>query len=203
MDVGRIEDRPHLIKRNLLFGAVTYAAGRLGGEPVRSQGHVHKPSPRNGWSTPEVYEVWQGRAVVLMQESDGDNPGRCFAVEAGPGEVVIVPPDWAHATISADPEQPLIFGAWCDRDYGFDYDGVRAHRGLAWFPLLDASGHIQWQRNPTYQSRDLCIKFPEASVELGLERGKPIYRQFIEDSERFDFVPEPALAAPLWKDFTP
>ena len=33
---------------------------------------------------------------------------------------VIVPPGWVHATISADPKQPLTFGAWCDRDYGFE-----------------------------------------------------------------------------------
>ncbi len=203
MDVGRIEDRPHLIKRNLLFGTVAYAAGRLGSEPVRSQGHVHKPSPRNGWSTPEVYEVWLGRAIILMQESDCDDPGRCFAVEAGPGEVVIVPPAWAHATISADPGQALVFGAWCDRDYRFDYDGVRAHRGLAWFPFLDALGYIQWQRNPAYTSRGLCIKTPEKYPDLGLQHGTPIYRQFIEQSDRFDFVTEPALAASVWEDFAP
>jgi len=41
MDVGRIEDLPELRKRMLLFGVVAYADGRLGGEPVRSQGHVH------------------------------------------------------------------------------------------------------------------------------------------------------------------
>jgi len=30
---------------NLLFGVVAYAAGRLGDEPVRSHGHVHRVSP--------------------------------------------------------------------------------------------------------------------------------------------------------------
>ncbi|MCC7474996.1 MAG: hypothetical protein IT425_06340 [Pirellulales bacterium] len=203
MDVGRIEDRQQLVERNLLFGAVAYAAGRLGYEPVRSQGHVHKPSPRNGWSTPEVYEIWSGQAVVLMQEFDRDDPGRCFAVEAGRGDVVIVPPGWAHATISADSEQPLVFGAWCDRDYGFVYEGVRAHGGLAWFPILGPSGRIQWQQNPTFSSQDLCTKAPADYSYLGLQRGTPIYRQFIEQHNRFDFVPQPALAATFWKDFVP
>ena len=107
MDVGRSCDREALLKRNLLYGAVTYAGGRRGREPVRSQGHVHAVSPSCGLSTPEVYEIWAGTAVIYMQEHDGDDPGRCFAVEALPGQVVIVPPGWAHATISADPEQPL------------------------------------------------------------------------------------------------
>lgn len=203
MDVGRQEDREHLLERHLLFGVVAYAAGRLGREPVRSQGHVHRPSPRNGWSTPEVYEIWLGVAVVLMQECDGDNPGRCFAVSARQGEVVVVPPGWAHATISADIEQPLVFGAWCDRDYGFAYDGVRAHGGLAWFSLLDGTGEIRWQRNPAYAESNLIMKPPEAYAALGLQHGVPIYRQFVEQRSRFDFVPEPALAAGVWKDFIP
>lgn len=132
MDVGRIEDRAELAARMLLFGAVTYAAGRIGEEPVRSQGHVHKVSEHSGWSPLEVYEIWTGRAVVYMQEFAADNPGRCFAVAGGPGAVIVVPPGWAHATISADPTQPLTFGAWCDREYGFEYNEVRARHGLAW-----------------------------------------------------------------------
>lgn len=203
MDVGRPEDRDDLRRRNLLFGVVTYAAGRLGDEPIRSQGHVHAPSPRHGWSTPEVYEVWRGRAVILMQERDTDDPGRCFAVEAGPGEVVIVPPGWAHATISADPTQPLCFGAWCDRDYGFIYDGVRAHGGLAWFPQLDAGGHIRWQPNPNYRRRPLICKAPRAYHDLGIEPGVPLYTQYRACRDRFMFVPEPQRIAKAWQGFVP
>ncbi len=203
MDVGRPEDRAALEQRHLLFGVVTYAAGRLGDEPVRSQGHVHQASPRNGWSTPEVYEIWQGRAVILMQEHDRDDPGRCFAVEAGPGQVVIVPPGWAHATISADPTQPLTFGAWCDRDYGFVYDGVRAHGGLAWFPLLDREGAVRFEFNERYRHQPLTRKQPRDYRELGIEPGVPIYEQHRRDAERFMFVPEPARAIEAWRGFVP
>ncbi|MCC6681993.1 MAG: glucose-6-phosphate isomerase [Phycisphaeraceae bacterium] len=203
MDVGREPDRADLQQRNLLFGIVVYAAGRLGDEPIRSQGHVHKASPRHGWSTPEVYEIWQGSAIILMQEHDSDDPGRCFAVEAGPGEVVIVPPRWAHATISADVKQPLVFGAWCDRDYGFVYDGVRAHGGLAYFPLLTADGAIEFQFNPHYQQRPLTRKPPRNYADLGLESGVPIYQQYQQHHERFMFVPEPMRAGVVWGDYTP
>lgn len=92
MDVGRKADKQKLIDRDLLFGVVAYAAGRLGNEPVRSQGHVHKKVRGQQQAPPEVYEIWSGRAIILMQETANDDPGRCYAVEAGPGEVVIVPP---------------------------------------------------------------------------------------------------------------
>ncbi|NCG23179.1 MAG: glucose-6-phosphate isomerase, partial [Actinobacteria bacterium] len=110
MDIAPESVRDDLRRRNLCFGVVTYAAGRLGREPVRSQGHVHKRSPHTGISTPEVYEVWSGRAVILMQEHAAEDPGRCFAVAAEAGDVVVVPPGWVHATISADPTVPLIAG---------------------------------------------------------------------------------------------
>lgn len=58
MDVARMQDREELKKRMLLFGVVTYAAGRLGEEPIRSQGHVHRVSQHSGWSPPELYEIW-------------------------------------------------------------------------------------------------------------------------------------------------
>jgi glucose-6-phosphate isomerase, archaeal len=187
----------------LLYGAVTYAAGRLGNEPVRSQGHIHKVSPRSGWSTPEVYEIWSGKAIIYMQETVEDQPGRCFAVVAKPGDVVIVPPYWAHATISADPEQPMTFGAWCDRKYGFEYDGVRAHKGLAWFPVLDENGTIKWQKNPSYMDSQLVIKKPEDYASFDIVKGKSIYAQMEEDNNRFKFVPFPSLKENVWKGFIP
>lgn len=203
MDVGNESHRADLYARNLLFGAVTYAAGRLGDEPVRSQGHIHAKSPSCGRSTPEVYEIWSGRAIILMQEKAENDPGRCFAVCAGEGEVVVVPPDWAHATISADSTQPLTFGAWCVRDYGFDYQGVRAHQGSAWFPRLN-TGEITWSRNERYTiKRDLVIKNPEAYDQLGLRRGVPIWEQYRACPETFMWVARPEIVDGLWENFLP
>ncbi len=137
MDVGRNEHKDELARRMLLFGVVVYAAGHLGEEPVRSQGHIHAVAPHCGWSTPELFEIWEGRAIIYAQESAEDDPGRCFAITAGPGDKIVVPPGWAHAVINADPKSRMMFGAWCDRQYGFVYDAIRAHHGLAWFPIFD------------------------------------------------------------------
>jgi glucose-6-phosphate isomerase len=203
MDVGKMEDRQELQARSLLFGVVTFASGRLGREPVRSQGHVHRVALHSGWSPPELYEIWAGRSVIYMQESASDDPGRCFAVTAGPGEVVVVPPGWAHATLSAAPETPLTFGAWCDRDYGFEYQQVRARGGLAWYALLGEDGRLEWYRNPNYLPRELCLGPPRDYRELGLEIGTPIYTQFEKNPAAVQWVSEPALLAREWEGFTP
>lgn len=201
MDVARQPHLAELQKRMLLFGIVTYAGGRLGDEPVRSQGHIHRISAHSGWSPPELYEVWQGRAIIYMQERVMHDPGRCFAVCAGPGEQVLVPPGWAHATLSADPETPLTFAAWCDREYGFEYQAVRAHQGLAWYPLLQGN-HIVWQQNPRYRPGRLQVVTPRRYSEFGLTE-QPIYRQFAQSPSRLQFISQPARMAEKWVHFEP
>lgn len=203
MDVGQKIDRDDLIRRNLLYGAVIYNRGRLGQEPIRSQGHIHKVSESCGCSTPEVYEIHSGRAVIYMQERAEDDPGRCFAVTAEPGQVVVVPPGWAHMTVSADPAQPLAFGAWCVRDYGFEYGGTRAHGGLAWFPRLAEDNSIAWEHNPRYQNSPLREKSPRRYGDLGLDHSDPIYRLYQQDRDRFRFVTEPESVRGVWVDFIP
>lgn len=201
MDVGRREHSDELARRMLLFGVVVYAAGQLGSEPVRSQGHIHAVAPHCGWSTPELFEIWEGRAIIYAQERADDDPGRCFAVTAGPGDKVVVPPGWAHAVINADSETRMMFGAWCDRQYGFVYDAIRAHHGLAWFPILDGQQKIHWEPNPFYRTGELSIRGPRAYPELGLDPSIPIYEQFTNDPDSVQWVSEPARVASVWATF--
>jgi glucose-6-phosphate isomerase len=203
MDVGKEIHRKLLNEMHLLYGVVTYAAGKLGKEPIRSQGHIHKVSGYCGWSTPEVYEIWSGEAIIYMQEYAEDNPGRCFAVYARPGDVVIVPPYWIHATISANPDKPLTFGAWCDRDYGFCYDRVRKYNGIAWFPVFNAENRIEWIANPKYSTSELICKSPAIYNTLGIRAGQSIYETFEKDPDTFLYVPRPQLKENVWKQFEP
>lgn len=201
MDVGRREHLAELQRRMLLFGVVIYAAGQLGEEPVRSQGHIHAIAPHCGWSTPELFEIWEGSAIIYAQENVDGDPGRCFAVKAVPGDKVVVPPAWAHSVINADPGARMMFGAWCDRQYGFVYDAIRAHHGLAWFPVLDRDCNITWEPNPSYQSSELLIRNARNYPELGIDAGTPIYQHFANDPDSVQWVSEPARKAALWTGF--
>ncbi|WP_028042818.1 glucose-6-phosphate isomerase family protein [Candidatus Stoquefichus massiliensis] len=202
MDVGNVNDRQNIIRRNLLYGVVTYAKGTLGIQPVHSQGHIHAISQSCQMSTCEVYEIWSGEAYIYMQESAHDYPGRCFAVYAKPGDIVIVPPGWAHATVVADTTQNLTFGAWCVRDYGFVYDDVKTHGGMAWQPIIKQQ-KICFQENHHYLKSHLVIKTAREYKEFHIAKDIPIYQQFVSDPDLFLFVSQPQMVKELWENFIP
>lgn len=200
MDVGNEEDKAAIESRNLLYGMVIYNKGMIGNEPIRSQGHIHAVSKSCQRSTCEVYEILSGEAIIYMQEFGGDHAGRCFAIHGKPKDVIIVPPNWVHATVNAKVDEPMAFGAWCVRDYGFEYDAVREHQGIAFFPTVE-DGKIKWQKNENYTSAEL-IEMPAKSYpQFGIEEGKSIYEQFKEDPDRFLFVSHPEIADELWREF--
>ncbi|MBR5049096.1 MAG: glucose-6-phosphate isomerase [Erysipelotrichaceae bacterium] len=203
MDIGNREDYEKITERNLLFAAVSYARGRLGNEPVRSQGHIHSYSPSCGSSTGELYEIWHGRAGIYMQERASDDPGRCYLVIAEEGDVVLVPPYWAHATINLDFHRNMTFGAWCVRDYGYDYDEVRAHHGVAYFPVIGKNDNIEMIPNPNYNAPECIIKRPRIYREFNMEPGVPIYKQFQQDPDRILFISRPSDYQDKWAGFEP
>ncbi|AEM79481.1 glucose-6-phosphate isomerase family protein [Thermoanaerobacter wiegelii] len=203
MDVGKSKDKNVLIKKNLLFGIVTYASGRLGKEPVRSQGHIHALSRYCNCSTPEIFEIWTGEAVIYMQEKVEDNPDRCFAVYAKPKDIVIVPPGWAHYTVSANTKEPLTFLALCVRDYGFEYERIRSYGGLAWYPILEHNDKIEWVKNNRYKEHDLTIKDPRNYDEFSIKQNVPLYEQFEKNPDIFEFVSNPNMVQRLWNNFIP
>ena len=203
MDVRQEQDEDDLRSRYLLFGVVAYAAGRLGREPVRSQGHVHAIAKHSGWSPPELFEIWEGKAIIYAQEQAADIPGRCVAVTALPGQKVVVPPGWAHAVINADQSQPMVFGAWCDREYGFEYAGVRAHGGLAHFPTIKANGEIEWTANERYQTTTLQQRGSRSYPELDLDPYEPLYKQYQRHPESVQWISEPQSFRDLWQTFEP
>jgi glucose-6-phosphate isomerase len=187
----------------LLYGIVAYAAGRLGQEPTRSQGHVHAIAPHSGWSPPEIFEILEGKAIIYAQQSTDDDPGRCVAVVAQEGDKVIVPPEWAHCVINADPTRRMVFGAWCDRQYGFIYVGVRRHGGLAWFPTLTAVNEIEWRANPAYRVSNLDVHPARAYPELDLLPDCGLYQQFVRNPDSVMWVSDPSRKRTVWGDFSP
>ena len=97
----------------------------------------------------------------------------------------------------------MAFGAWCDRQYGFVYEQVRAQSGLAWFPVLSENATIAWQPNPRYKESQLITRVARNYEELGLQTGVPIYEQFARNPETIAWVSNPQRFEEQWKSFSP
>jgi glucose-6-phosphate isomerase len=193
MDFCRRAEREQVTRDGLLYGGVIYAAGAMGREFVRSQGHVHTVNEQ-GVSFPEVYEFWHGRGLLYMQREVAPEVTDCRVTACGPGDVVIVPPGWMHTTVNAG-DEPLAFGAWCSREQGFDYEGVRRLQGPGWYFLADGSR----VRNPRYTRVPEPIDHPvRAYPEFDMVQQRPIYGQYLERPSRLRFMSHPHEFMEAW-----
>lgn len=169
MDVrvpGRADE---LAALGLGYGAVVYNHGALGGEALRSQGHVHSAPAATGVAYSELYEFWLGRGLVYMQDSATADVKDAIVVEAGPGDKVLIPPGWAHATVNLG-EGAMVFGAVYARDARLLYEPLRALQGTAHYVLADGS----LEPNPRYARVPPARRLrPHEVPELGIRRGRP------------------------------
>lgn len=202
MDVGMEEDREEIMKRNLLYGAVTYAAGMVGREPVRSQAISTLSALLAAAPHRRCMRYGKGRRLFICRSPE--RIIRELVSQFMPVQAMwsLYPPCWVHATVNADVTHPMTFGAWCIRNFGFEYGQVRRHGGIAHFPYVE-NGSIMWRENPGYRGHSLEEKAPREYVELGIQKGKPIYTQFRENKDRFSFVTNPQAYQAIWEGFRP
>lgn len=203
MDVYKEPDLSDLTNRGMLYGSVVYSSGKLGNEAVRSQGHYHSYDKVSGERTGEVYQIIEGKAFVLMQYLADDGFIDFYAVEALAGEIVIVPPNYAHATVNGDFTKPMLFGAFCTRNYAFDYDEVRSKKGLAYYPIYDKQNLISWLKNENYAKVRFHLKKPENYSQFGINQGVCIYKQYESNNNIFDFILSTVKHTDKWLNFIP
>jgi glucose-6-phosphate isomerase len=169
MDV-RVKDRAAGLRSlGLGYGAVVYNHGSLGGEALRSQGHVHSAPEATGVAYSEIYEFWHGRGLVYMQDRASADVADVIVVEAGPGDKVVIPPGWAHATVNLGAE-PMVFGAVYAQDAQLLYEPLRKLQGTAHYVLADGT----FESNPRYRSvPPPRKKAPHEIPEHGIAHGRP------------------------------
>lgn len=84
--------------------------GTIGNEYYMTKGHVHIKE------APEVYIGVAGTGLVLTEKQSGE----VEYMELKKGEIVYVPPSWAHRAVNTG-EEPLVFLNVYPHDAGHDY----------------------------------------------------------------------------------
>ncbi|MDQ7794245.1 MAG: glucose-6-phosphate isomerase family protein [bacterium] len=169
---------------------------RVGGEYPKTFGHHHPPMPGSTRTYPELYQVVLGTAHCLMQRPPDDGrPDEVVVVEAGPGQLILIPPGYAHLTINRGPD-PLVLANWVAEGFTADYEAFRRRRGAAYYEV-EHEGRAYFVPNGHYSDppRPRLVE-PLSPAHLGLEPGEPLYQACRRDPERLAFLSDPGREVP-------
>lgn len=189
------KDVEKLKEANLRYDLTLIPPGKVDSEFSKTAGHFHKNKVNTDLPHPEIYEVLTGRAYFLIQspEKDTKNIKAVKLIEAGPGEKVLVPPQFSgHTTINAFSE-PLIMANWISDQAVYDYDSYKNNRGASYY-LLDNNDLIDIVKNPNYNSVPEIQKINASDIiwpiELSSIKNQPLY-SLVNDIEKLKFLNYP------------
>ena len=142
------------LKRNgdLRYDITILPPKMLGKEFVKTKGN------RNAKGYQELYTVLKGKALFFMQKTKGKSVGDAFAIEAKPGNWVIVPPNYIIITINPS-KQILKTGNWVSEKTQNIYDEVEQMRGGCYYYIKSG-----WVKNKNYK------KVPKLRFEKPLKQ---------------------------------
>ena len=160
---------------------------------------MHSAPEATGVAYSEIYEFWHGRGLVYMQDRATPDVEDVIVVEAGPGDKVVIPPGWAHATVNLG-DGPMAFGAVYALEAQLLYEPLRKLQGTAHYVLADGT----LEPNPRYRSvpparRAVPHEIPEHGIGHGRPAlsGEPALLDLVSRPERYPAVWERLVRAEL------
>jgi glucose-6-phosphate isomerase len=187
LDKMRIEDN------DLRYDITLFLPVILGKEFNKTLGHDHPIVPGTAITYPELYEVLEGEAIFLLQDSDDKEIKDIFAVHAKKGDKIIVLPKYEHLIINPT-EKELKTCNWICRTFASNiYKPFRARHGFSYYALKDSSTELgtRWIKNENYESiPDLRFEEPNNFYGFDLNKEEPIYKS-INNLEKLNFLIEP------------
>lgn len=191
-DLARSDaDWKWLHKNHLRYDITVIPPRDLFGEWVKTKGHYHPPDPA-GVGYPEIYEVQQGRAHYLLQTKALDD---VVLVEAGEGELVIIPPGYGHITINPSADQTLVMANIVSTAFESEYAEYEKMHGAAYYELTTG----KTVRNPHYSRVPPLRRIRARSGGQGHRIIKgPLY-SLIGNAEALAFLNRPGEYADVFK----
>ncbi len=171
----------------------------LGREYNKTKGHYHSEY-RPGLCYPELYQVLEGQAHVLLQKRDGDTITDVVLVIAHEGEIVLVPPNYGHITINPT-EKTLKMANWVSTKVESFYEPFEEKGGGAYFELVTSPlpspqaerARVRLVPNLRYGALPpVRVERAREYPQLGLRHGRPIY-ELIQTPEILRFLSFPDL----------
>jgi glucose-6-phosphate isomerase len=103
------------IEGELLMGVTFVHPGKVGNEFNMTKGHFHSVL-----DTAEMYYCLRGEGYMVMETPEGDTS----VVRLVPGEVLYVPPRWAHRSVCTSRQDDLVMFFAYPGNAGHDYGTI-------------------------------------------------------------------------------
>lgn len=197
-DVGFENDRLLFQKYDFRYDITVIMPGTIGREFKKSSGHYHGFIEGKDYPYPEVYEVQKGHAAFILQKVKNfykieEEPliEDLKIVFVEPGESIIIPPFYGHCSINAG-EGPLVFSNIAVVSCPMFYDPIRKKHGLANYLLCSSSTNELVKNNNYHNIPEIKKIRPKDDPILGITFGRSVYKAFIHDPEKFNYLLDPA-----------
>ena len=186
------QDRGKIKKHKLRYDITVINPIMLGKEYNKTAGHDHPLVPDTEITYTELYEVLEGEAIFLMQDSQEDKINDVFAIKASKGDKVIVPPNYEHIMINASNEK-LKTANWICNDFSSNiYEPFKKRQGFSYYAIKNDSNEIKWIKNKNYIDIPE-LKFLEPNLwleQFDIDKNEEIY-SLINNLNKLDFLKNP------------
>jgi len=183
-------DHQKIVNKDLRYDVTLFLPVMLGIEFNKTLGHDHPIVPGTSITYPELYEVLEGEAIFLQQDSDDEHIKDVIAIRAKKGDKIIILPNYEHLIINPSNKE-LKTCNWICRNFGSNiYKPFRARHGFCYYAIKDDSG-IKWIENKNYETiPELRFEKPNNFYGFDLDKNKPIYES-IDQPKKIDFLINP------------
>jgi len=180
-----VAPNPSLKKYNLRFDITVIPHHEIGKEEIKTTGHYHAHVRKTNLTYPEVYQVIHGTALYILQKKTGSKITDVVAVEAKPGNIVIVPPNYGHITINPSKET-LVMANIVYGGFKSQYKGIEKKHGAAYY-VVERNNKISFVINPNYGYVPK-LRFGEPNSR---KLKSPIYADCAKNPEKYLFLVKP------------
>jgi glucose-6-phosphate isomerase len=195
----RQADETGLAANGLRYDVTVTLPGVAGGEHTNPAAHYHALDAQ-GLSWPEIYDVLAGEAAFVLQAAEGDPSGdpevtRGVVIVAGPGDRLVIPPDYGHVTVNIG-TTPLVVADLVATASSNHYQGYAARQGGAVriMAVPDEADAFEAEWNPAYPEVDEGIEVVAAGDLMPFEPDTPLYLLGTEHPALVRFLTNPSLS---------
>ena len=127
-------------KESLRYDITVISPRLLGKEFAKTKGHKHLGNYG------ELYITLKGEAIYLLQKYQNNKIEDVYAIKAGKGEAIIIPPKYGHFTINPSPDKELKVANWSDEKSQHEYGVIDKKHGACYYYTAEG-----WIKNKNYK----------------------------------------------------